>query len=226
MVVTRCESRASVTVARWYRGPDDRPMEKDEYDLLQERIYQDLRDGRPVRDAAVELACFLLDGRPDPVVRELVERSPGELTDERVAELAGRLIADFEPGFDLAPERWTTLLEALRTVERDLRATGPNRTAQVELFQPDWAREWGTAHVRYDGQTHGSGIASWAGTDPDQALEAVAEALQEQVMEFTWTVWPLCPIHRTGLHASRDAGQRAVWHCRPCSGPVAAIGEL
>jgi hypothetical protein len=200
--------------------------EYDEYNLLQQRVYQSLRGFRPVRDAAVELACHLLDWRPDPEVRELVERSPGELTDERVAELAGRLIADFDPGFDLAPERWETLVEALRTVERDLRATGPDRAAEVELVRPDWAREWGTAHVRYDGKAHGSGIGSWAGTDPDQALEIVADVLQEQVMEFTWTVWPLCPVHRIGLHASRDARQRPVWHCRPCGGPVATIGEL
>ena len=207
--------------------------DKDEYDLLEERfnllekrIYQGLRGGWPVRDAAVELACLLLDWRPDPEVRELVERSPGELTDDRVAELAGRLIANFEPGFDLAPERWETLVQALRTVERDLRATGPEPTTDVELVQPEWAQEWGTAHVRYDGKTHHSGIGSGAGTDPELALAAVADALQEQVMDFTWTVWPLCPVHRTGLHASRDARQRAVWHCQPCGGPVAAIGEL
>jgi hypothetical protein len=45
-------------------------------------------------------------------------------------------------------------------------------------------------------------------------------------MEYTWTVWPLCPVHHTGLHPSRDAGQRAVWHYRPCGEPVATIGEL
>ncbi|MGI8334462.1 hypothetical protein ACRYCC_31310 [Actinomadura scrupuli] len=206
---------------------------KDEYerleerlDLLEKRIYQGLRGGRPVREAAVELACLLLDWRPDPEVRELVERSPGELTDERVAELADRLIADFEPGFDLAPERWETLVQALRTVERDLRATGPERTADIRLVRPEWAREWGMAYVSHDGRTHGSGIPSFEGTDPEIALQAVADALQEVVMEFTWTVWPLCPVHHTGLHPSRDTSGRAVWHCRPCDGPVAAIGEL
>lgn len=199
---------------------------KSEYDLLSERIYQGLRGGWPVRDAAVELACLLLDWQPDPVVRELVERSPGELTDDRVAELAGLLIADFEPGFDLVPERWETLVQALRTVERDLRATGPKRTADVDLIRPDWSREWDTAYVSYDGNTHGSGIGSGAGTDPDQALEAVADALQEAVIESTWTVWPLCPVDHTGLHPSQDARQRAVWHCRPCGGPIATIGEL
>jgi hypothetical protein len=160
------------------------------------------------------------------VLRELVERSPGELTDDRVAELAGRLIADFEPGFDLVPERWGTLVEALRVVERDLRATGPERTAEVELVRPAWAREWSRAYVMYDGKAHGFGIGSWAGIDLDQALGAVADALQGQVMEFTWTVWPLCPVHHTGLHASLDAKQRAVWHCRPCGGPVASIGGV
>ena len=207
--------------------------DKDEHELLevrlnmlQKRIFQGLRGGWPVRDAAVELACLLLEWRPDPEVRELVERSPGELTDERVAELAGRLIADFEPGFDLAPERWEALVQALRTVERDLRATGPKRTADIQLIQPQWAQEWGTAYVSYDGKTHGSGIPSWEGTDPQRALEVVADALQEMVMEFTWTVWPLCPIHPTGLHPSRDARQHAVWNCRPCGAPVAAIGEL
>src|SRR5437868_5307863 len=143
-----------------------RPMtDRDEYelleeqlDMLQKRIYQGLRGGRPVRDEAVELACLLLDWRPVPQVRELVERSPGELTDERVAELAGRLIADFEPGFDLAPERWETLLQALHTVGRDLRATGPEPGADIQLIQPQWAKEWGTAYVSYNGTTHGSGI--------------------------------------------------------------------
>jgi hypothetical protein len=210
--------------------------DKDEYDVLQERcnllekrVYQGLRGGWPVRDAAVELACFLLDWRPDDwppdsVILELVERSPGELTDERVVELAGRLIADFEPGFDLAPERWETLVQALRTVERDLRATGPKRTADIQLIRVT-ERERDTAYVKYDGKAH-VGISSWYGADPELALEAVADALQEQVMEYAWTVWPLCPAHHTGLHPSRDAKQRAVWHCRPCGGPVAAIGEL
>jgi hypothetical protein len=81
------------------------------------------------------------------------------------------------------------------------------------------------AYVRYDGKAH-VGIGSGAGTDPELALVAVADALQEQVVEYTWTVWPLCPVHQTGLHPSRDAEQRAVWHCRPCGGPVATIGEL
>lgn len=124
------------------------------------------------------------------------------------------------------PKRWETLVQALRPVERDLRATGPERAADIQLVQPEWAQEWGPALVTYDGKYQGSGIASWGGSEPELALEAVADALQEQVMEFTWTVWPLCPVHRNGLHPSRDAGQRAVWHCRPCGGPVAAIGEL
>jgi hypothetical protein len=205
---------------------DERDLLKARFDLLEKQIYRGLRGGWPVRDAAVELACLLLDWRPDPEVRELVERSPGELTDERVAELAGRLVANFEPGFDLAPERWETLAQALRTVERDLRATGPERTADIQLVQPEWAQEWGTAYVSYGGKTHSSGIPSFEGTDPEIALQVVADALQEVVMEFTWTVWPLCPVHHTGLHASWDARQRAVWHCRLCGGPVATIGEL
>jgi len=205
---------------------DERNLVKERFDLLEKQIYQGLRGGWPVRDAAVELACLLLDWRPDPEVCELVERSPGELTDERVAELAGRLIANFEPGFDLAPERWETLVQALGTVERDLRATGPEPAADVQLVQPEWAQEWDTAYVSYNGTTHGSGIPSFEGTDPETALQVVADALQEVVMEFTWTVWPLCPVHHTGLHASLDAGKPAVWRCHPCGGPVAAIGEL
>jgi hypothetical protein len=191
---------------------------------LQEQIYLGLREGRSVRDAAVELACLLLDYSPVPAVHELVERAPGELTEDRVTELARQLIEGFEPGFDLAPERWDVLVEALKVAVRDLRATGPERNAEVELVQPDWAREQDLAFVSYDGVWQGNGVGSWAGTDRDVALELVADALQEQVMEFTRTVWPLCPTHHTGLHAERDAQQRPVWHCRPCGSAVAAIG--
>lgn len=193
---------------------------------LQKRIYRALRNGSPARNEAVELACLLLDVRPGPDLCELVERSPRELTDDRVAELAGRLTATFEPGFELAPERWETLAQALRTVERDLRATAPSLTADVRLIRPDRAQEWDRAYVTYDGGTHGNGIPSVEGTDPDAALEAVADALQETVAELTWTVWPLCPIHQCGLHPGRDAGQHAVWHCRSCGKAVATIGGL
>lgn len=194
----------------------------DHADRLLAEMYKGLRAGQDVRAPAVEYACLVLDFLPLPAVRELVALAPHELTDARAAELARALLAHFEPDFVLAPERWDTLVAMLRIAVRDLRRSGPDPEAEVELVRPEWARDFDLAYVFYNGQTHGGGIPSGAGTDRESALAAVAEALQEQVMEFTWSVWPLCPTHHVGLHVE----DRPVWHCRTGEHDVAAVGEL
>ena len=78
--------------------------------------------------------------------------------------------------------------------------------------------------------------------EPDDVftvLSLVADAAQETVTELLWTVWPLCPYHRIGVHP-RPAGTAAesgwagsgplVWWCRGDHGgdchDLAQVGEL
>jgi hypothetical protein len=57
------------------------------------------------------------------------------------------------------------------------------------------------------------------------ALVAVADDAQDALMEELWAVWPVCPVHRLGVHA-RHHDKAAVWWCAGDDGhPVAAIGE-
>jgi hypothetical protein len=70
-------------------------------------------------------------------------------------------------------------------------------------------------------------IRGWSrsGADPVSALVAVADDAQDALMEALCAVWPVCPVHRLGVHA-REYEQAAVWWCAGDSGhAVAAIGE-
>ncbi|MFJ8041623.1 hypothetical protein ACIRBX_14100 [Kitasatospora sp. NPDC096147] len=48
----------------------------------------------------------------------------------------------------------------------------------------------------------------------EDARVTVAEAVQTYLASRHRVVWPVCPDHRTGLHADLTDG-RAAWHCRP-----------
>jgi len=62
------------------------------------------------------------------------------------------------------------------------------------------------------GYTHGTPITPDNGDTCTSALEAVADLLQEVLMERHYAVWPACAVHGLGLHPRRAEGT-AVWHC-------------
>ncbi|GAB2490139.1 hypothetical protein GCM10027187_66290 [Streptosporangium sandarakinum] len=184
-------------------------------------IHAGLRGGDLDAELVVELA-FLMEehGRVGPATREVVERPIAHLTPADLARLGRRLLGDigFGPSFVLDPGLWTELERELGVVERDVRAAGI--TGELRLVIPDWDDN-GHAWVEFRGATQGNGIRPGGG-----GLAAVADAVQEVVMEMAWTVWPVCPEHDRGLHVAWERG-RAVWRCTAGgSHAVAPVGEL
>lgn len=203
------------------------PVESDLLDSLCARLFTATREGFPSADDLVALACLLVDsGRLDPPVVEVMERHPGTLTPAELASLAGELliIAPFEPGFDLAPERLGALEQALATVVLDLPPGRVGEGAHLVVYA-DGARIPQWAMVRLGGGwISGSNLLPGDADDPLTALVAVADHVQESLMELDWTVWPLCAAHARGLHPVALDGA-AVWRCS-AGHTVARIGEL
>ncbi|MFF7382446.1 hypothetical protein [Streptomyces griseoluteus] len=113
------------------------------------------------------------------------------------------------------------LAAALDAVNRDLAATLPEAAPMRLLWTPsddeDLPDQYHAALP--DGRWHGDV------QDPDAA--GVAKAAQETVQAVLWQVWPVCPEHRTGVHAGTGAGERAVWRCRVGEGhELCSLGEL
>jgi hypothetical protein len=53
----------------------------------------------------------------------------------------------------------------------------------------------------------------------------VADDAQDALKEEFWAAWPVCPVHRLGVHACQH-DKDAVWWCAGDGGhAVAAIGE-
>jgi hypothetical protein len=196
----------------------------DEFDRLARRLYASLVGGTVDREAAFDLAWFLIDWRAaDPVVTELAEAAAEGTEPEKIAELSRRVLSDrFEPGFDLEPGWFTALEAALEAVQADLRATG--LPAGATLVNPDWSPT--NAFVDYQGGYGStSGITPSAGSRALWALVAVADEAQDSVMESRRQAWPVCPVHRLGVHA-RDRDGTAVWWCSGSGGHSAApIGQ-
>jgi hypothetical protein len=206
----------------------------DEYEAMYARVYLGLREGRLVADDVVTLACYLVDWSvnvcDDPAVTEVVERDPATVPPEEMAVLAQRILdsTDFEPGLDLAPEGADVLREALALAARDLpeawTAAGPP-SIHIDLdCYPVWARV-----LFADGWMHGEGMPAGPRDALADALVTVGEHLTESVTERYWTVWPVCPEHRLGVHAATSARDgAAVWLCNgePGGHAVARIGHL
>jgi hypothetical protein len=184
--------------------------------LLAGRVQFGLRDGDLRPDLLVELACELEDADlRGPAVQELLERPTAVLTWDDVTRL-GRLLLR-EMGYERGP--WAVMEEALRVVERDVRAA--RLEGEVRLVLPDWDPS-GCARAGFGEDAYGPQLCPT--DDRDVALPYVADALQEVVMEAAWLVWPVCPVHQMGLHP-----HEAVWRCGdPRSGGhvVCAIGEF
>ncbi|WP_335972632.1 hypothetical protein [Streptomyces sp. CA2R106] len=66
------------------------------------------------------------------------------------------------------------------------------------------------------------GLPPALGDDFAQAVAAVAALLQEDVMERTWRVWPVCAADGVGLHPVVREGD-AVWWCAAGGGHEAAV---
>lgn len=100
----------------------------------------------------------------------------------------------------------------MRLVNLDVAATGIGHPCQLRVRDDEFLARGGNAYVEsWDGHTSSSaGIYPASGADPLSALVAVADDAQEALMETLWVAWPVCPVHRLGVHA-RDCEQRAVW---------------
>lgn len=196
---------------------------------LQQRVYLGLRTGDLDPQDLVALACDLLDWFPcTDAVLDVVELNPAEMSPEEMADRARRILDDvgFDPGFDLAPERSETLRAALRIVARDLRLRGIEGEPEIEILQ-DWFLV-GAGIRLADGErlNWGGPILPTMCDDPTVALASLARLIQESLLERTWQVWPVCPGHDLGVHASERHGA-AVWWCAGDDGHILApVGEL
>jgi hypothetical protein len=132
------------------------------------------------------------------------------------------------------PDEFPAWRDALAAVNRDLAVSEPGLEPLVLLD----GGEYGGTFV---------GLASWGAQGnalfvpdpdgprsraltPDETLLMIADHGQESVMEYLWRVWPVCPVHRLGLHPRPDpqAGGRASWWCQGRSEghAEAAVGAL
>ncbi|MEV1170890.1 hypothetical protein [Nonomuraea sp. NPDC049784] len=196
---------------------------------LSGRLHTVLRDGGLAAEPVLELACLLEEwGVSTPATRELLERPVARLTPADLTRLGESLLRDtgFEPTFALEPRMWDVLEQALKVVERDVRAAGI--TGTLRLVTQDWDDN-GHAWVEFQGgywSNHGTSIPPSAGSDVQGALACVADATQEVIMELIWKVWPVCTRHDRGLRPGLDRGI-AVWRCTgDGTHTVAPIGEL
>ncbi|MGJ6965841.1 hypothetical protein ACSDR0_28430 [Streptosporangium sp. G11] len=207
---------------RPYEQADDLEQAVDE---LSARIYTALRDGGLDAEPLVELACLTEEWDVSTAVtRELLERPAVELTAADLARLGKALLDDvgFGPTFALEPGLLVPLEEALKVVDRDVRAAGITGTLRMVLPDRD---SMGLAWVEFQGIRHGNGLGPGGG-DAQGVLQYVADATQDVVVEATWKMWPACPVHDRGLRAELE-NEIAVWHCTSSgTHTVAPVGEL
>ena len=196
---------------------------------LERGVYLGLREGNLDPQRVVALACELLDWfHCTDAILEVVERNPADVSPAEMAALARRILddVDFDPGFDLAPERLETLRAALRVMARDLPTRGIEGEPEIEVLEDCFPVGAGVRLA--DGVR-----LNWGGPtlpnmcdDPAVALTGLAIMTQESLLERTWRVWPLCPRHDLGVHGSERNGT-AVWWCAGEGGHVLApVGEL
>jgi hypothetical protein len=196
---------------------------------LERGVYLGLREGNLDPQRVVALACELLDWfHCTDAILEVVERNPADVSPAEMAALARRILddVDFDPGFDLAPERLETLRAALRVMARDLTTRGIEGEPEIEVLE-DWFPVGAGVRLA-DGVrlNWGGPILPSMCDDPAVALTGLAVMTQESLLERTWRVWPVCPRHDLGVHGSERNGT-AVWWCAGEGGHVLApVGEL
>lgn len=196
---------------------------------LERGVYLGLREGDLDPQQVVAIACELLDWfHCTDAILEVVERNPADVSPAEMAALARRILddVDFDPGFDLAPERLETLRAALRVMARDLTTRGIEGEPEIEVLE-DWFPVGAGVRLA-DGVrlNWGGPILPSMCDDPAVALTGLAVMTQESLLERTWRVWPVCPRHDLGVHGSERNGT-AVWWCAGEGGHVLApVGEL
>jgi hypothetical protein len=106
---------------------------------------------------------------------------------------------------------------AVEVVRTDVeRVTNLRPTLEVTTFEDDCI---GVAY----GASRSSVMA--LGIEPESVLAAVADNVQEHVIDDVGTWWPWCDTHRTGVTAELRRDE-AVWWCRKGDHRVAAVGDL
>ena len=201
------------------------------FDRLSSAVYIAARAGAVDCTAAFDLAMSWLEARPqDPDATELATLSIEctQASHPRMAELALRLLATtaFRPGFKEEPGWLACLENAMRLVNRDVAVTGIRRPCQLRVYD-DELNSSNNAYVEtWNGYTGiAQGVYPASGADPLSALVDVADDAQDALVHALLAAWPVCPVHRFGVHA-RDHEEAAVWWCAGGGGHiVSAIGE-
>jgi hypothetical protein len=194
-----------------------------------DELYASVRDGVTVdRDAAFDVAMSELEVFPlHAEARELAEASVADDDEPRLASAASAFLDayKYEPGFEVAPERFARLERALEAVRADMRVTG--LTGEIRLIRPDWfPRNAAVETWAGDHGWDGSGIFPSDAADDLSALVAVAELSRQAIMESldyqsTGAAWPACPAHGCGTTPElRDS--TGVWYCNAGDGHVVA----
>jgi hypothetical protein len=198
---------------------------------LSSAVYIAARTGTVDCTAAFDLAAeWLADHPQDPDATELASLSIdcAPASQPRLAEVALRLLAtaDFCPGFAEEPGWLACLEDAMRLVNRDVAATGIGRACRLRVYDENLGRG-GNAYVEtWDGYNGSAqGVFPESGADPVSGLVAVAEDAQDAIMHSLWAAWPMCPVHRLGVHAREHEGT-GVWWCPGGGHAVAVIGEF
>jgi hypothetical protein len=201
------------------------------FDRLSRAVYIAARGGTVDCTAAFDLATSWLEEHPqDPDATELATLSVecAEASRPRMAEIALRLLATagFRPGFSEEPGWLARLEDAMRLVNQDMAATGIRHPCHLRVYDDELTLSGNAYAETWDGWTApAQGIYPVSGADPVQALVEVAEDAQDALMHALWSVWPVCPAHRLGVHA-RVHQKAAVWWCAGDGGhAVTAIGE-
>jgi hypothetical protein len=197
-------------------------------------LYVAIRTGAAIDpQAAFDIATEYLGYLPPHTEAHQVAEAARELAEASLADDEPRLAVAasafleafrYEPGFEVAPDRFARLERVLDAVRADLRASG--LTGEVRLIPPRWS------HGNVLVQTWAGDTGWTAGVFPSEAadhlsaLVAVAEQASQAVMEsldyqLTGRVWPACPEH--GLCASPQARDgTGVWWCDGDGGHVSA----
>jgi hypothetical protein len=126
------------------------------------------------------------------------------------------------------------LLTAVAALRHDLQATG----SSVEIVLSSTGDPPRYYLTLSDGRFWGGGT-QLNGDDLIGAYWTTAEATQDLLSEVLGVVWPMCPIHATGLHVRplegernlhMDLGygqQRPAWWCNVSNGHlIATVGGL
>lgn len=123
----------------------------------------------------------------------------------------------------------TELTEALAPVLRDLESSGGPRP---EVRDEKWSDFEGQLTAMLWRPHSGQGVSVMAGEPRAEQIAAVADQVQEWVVEALWqdgrpATWPECPEHPDShpLAARWEDGQ-AVWACPRTGDQVSRIGDL